>query len=104
MQRILVFKPSRIANGCLSLGHSNTFIPSTLGGSCIDPNTGKEDQTKLKENLNLAITAYMSRVDGCPCGETYIKLVKGSNSDAIQEVNRKVFSFTLKARRRAKMV
>ena len=42
----------QLQNGCLSLGHSNTFIPSTLGGSCIDLNTGEE-------NLNLAITAYM---------------------------------------------
>ena len=40
-----------LQNGCLSLDHSNAFIPSTLGGSYIDPNTGKE-------NLNLAIMAY----------------------------------------------
>ena len=25
-----------LQNGCLSLGHANTFIPSTMGGSCID--------------------------------------------------------------------
>ena len=90
-----------LQNGCLSLGHSNTFIPSTLGGSCIDPNTGKVDQTKLKENLNLAITVYMSRVDGCPCGETYIKLVKGSNSDAIQEVNKSLLVY-LKGSKKSK--
>lgn len=29
-----------LQNGCLSLGHSGTFIPSTLAGSCMDPNTG----------------------------------------------------------------
>ena len=26
-----------LQNGCLSLGLANTFIPSTLAGSCIDP-------------------------------------------------------------------
>lgn len=29
-----------LQNGCLSRGHSNTFIPSTLAGSCVDPKTG----------------------------------------------------------------
>ena len=67
-----------LQNGCLSLGHSNTFIPLTLGGSCIDKLTGKVDEEKLKENLNLAIDAYISRVDGCPMGNTTIKLYKGS--------------------------
>ena len=59
-----------LQNGCLSLGHSNTFIPSTLGGSCTDPNTGRLNKDKLVENLELAISAYSSRVDGSPCGET----------------------------------
>ena len=90
-----------LQNGCLSLGHSNTFIPSTLGGSCIDPHTGKVDQTKLKENLNLAITAYISRVDGCPCGETNIKLVRGSNSDPVQEVNKSLLTY-LKGSKKSK--
>ena len=92
-----------LQNGCLSLGHSNTFIPSTLGGSCIDPHTGKVDQTKLKENLNLAITAYISRVDGCSCGETNTKLVRGSNSDPIQEVNNNLLTY-LKGSKKSKDV
>lgn len=29
-----------LQNGCLSLGHANTFIPSTLAGSCIDQDSG----------------------------------------------------------------
>ena len=28
-------------NGCLSLGHASTFIPSTLAGSCLDPESQK---------------------------------------------------------------
>ena len=57
-----------LQNGCLSLGHANTFIPSTLAGSCIDNDNGGIDESKLKENLELAITAYISRTNGCPCG------------------------------------
>lgn len=30
-----------LQNGCLALGHSNTFIPSILAGSNVDPNTAK---------------------------------------------------------------
>ena len=36
-----------LQNGCLSLGHSNTFIPSTLAGSCIDVETGKNSEAKV---------------------------------------------------------
>lgn len=72
-----------LQNGCLSLGHANTFIPSTLGGSCIDQKTGKVDEDKLKRNLSLAIEAYISRVDGSPCGETKIQLFKGSDLNSI---------------------
>ena len=66
-----------LQNGCQ---HANTFIPSTPGGSCLNPDTGSIDQHKLKQSLDLAITAYISRVDGCPCGETTIKLFRGSDS------------------------
>lgn len=75
-----------LQNGCLSLGHANTFIPSTLGGSCIDSQTGKVDEHRLKQNLSLAIDAYISRVDGTPCGETNIKLFEGSDSSGIQSI------------------
>ena len=61
-----------LQNRCLSLGHANTFIPSTLSGSCVDLNTGTVNLSILKENLNQAITAYISRVIGCPCGDPVI--------------------------------
>jgi len=51
-------------NGCLSLGHVNTFIPSTLKGSCINVETGM---------FYVAIDAYIFRIDGIPCGDTTIQ-------------------------------
>lgn len=42
-----------LQNGCLSRGHSNLFIPSTLSGSCIVD--GKIDNDILCKNLDLAI-------------------------------------------------
>ena len=48
-----------LQNGCLAHVHSNTYIPSTLAGSCMDPTTGKIDEEKLKQNLSLAIDAYI---------------------------------------------
>ena len=38
-----------LQNGCLSLGHSNTFIPSTLAGVCTDPDTGAVNQEILRK-------------------------------------------------------
>ena len=52
-----------LQNGCLSLGHTNVFIPSTLNGSCVDPNTGDINIEKLKAKLNKAIDVYINRVD-----------------------------------------
>jgi hypothetical protein len=92
-----------LQNGCLSLGHANTFIPSTLGGSCMDPKTGKVDKQKLEHNLSLAIDAYISRVDGSPCGETNIKLFRGSDSSNIQSVCAGLNIF-LKGSKKAKLL
>ena len=52
----------KLQYGCLSLGHANTFIPSSIGGSCMDETTGEIDPEKLKRNLNLAIDAYINRM------------------------------------------
>ena len=62
-----------LQNGRLSRGHSNTFILPTLGGSCYDESTGSVDRSKLARNMDLAIDAYISRVNGCSCGEITIK-------------------------------
>ena len=37
-----------LQNGCLSLGHANTFIPSTLAGNSMDPETGTVNEEVLK--------------------------------------------------------
>ena len=67
-----------LQNGCLSRGHSNLFIPSTLAGNYIVG--GQIDQNILKESLNLAIDVYLDRVNRCPCGDGVIELFKGANS------------------------
>ena len=77
----------------VSRGHANTFIPSTLGGSCVDPVSGSIDEQKLKHNLDLAIEAYVNRVDGCPCGNTILQLFKGSNSSELQSKSKKLDVF-----------
>ena len=74
-----------LQNGCLALGHSNLFIPSTLNGSCLDSKTGKVNDNKLKENLNDASNVYISRVNKSPCASTQIHLYKGTDSSTYQE-------------------
>ena len=61
-----------LQNGCLALAHANVFIPSTLGGSCMDG--CKVNKDKYEENMNLATEVYINRVNGCPCGDTVIHL------------------------------
>ncbi|CAH3186929.1 unnamed protein product [Porites lobata] len=52
-----------LQNGCLALGHTNLFIPSTLNGSCL---TFPVDQNMLRKNLESAIDVHISRVGGAP--------------------------------------
>lgn len=73
-----------LQNGCLSLGHSNLFIPSTLHGPCFDKTTGKINEEAVKRNLSLAIDAYIHRVDKSPCADTVINLFKGPSSEEFQ--------------------
>lgn len=61
-----------LQNGCLALGHSNLFIPSTLNGSCLD------------SKLNDAIDIYISRVNKSPRANTKIHLYKGTDSSCYQ--------------------
>ena len=44
-----------LQSGCLSRGHSNLFIPSTLGRSCIDPLTGHVNEGLLSHNITLQL-------------------------------------------------
>lgn len=78
-----------LQNGSLSLGHANTFIPSTLNGSCLNPETGSIDES----NFSSAIDAYISRVDNCPCGGSSINLFRGSDSEEFQNVSQSLDIF-----------
>ena len=75
-----------LQNGCLAQAHSNVFIPSTLGGSCFNSDTGTIDHNQLKENLELATDVYINRYNQCPCGDTVIQLYRGANSYKWQEL------------------
>ena len=52
-----------LQNGCMALTHANVFIPSTLGGTCMDINTGKTDEQKYENNMELATDVYINRVN-----------------------------------------
>ena len=73
-----------LQNGCLAQGHANLYIPSTLNGSCME--NGKVNHKKLSENLNDAIDVCISRVNGCPCGDTQVHLFKGPESKENQKL------------------
>ena len=90
-----------LQNGCLALAHANLFIPSTLGGSCIDTKTGKVNREKYIANMNLATEVYISRVNGAPCGDGIIHLFKGADSSKNQ-VERKFLIQFLKGTKQQK--
>lgn len=80
-------------NGCLSLAHSNLFIPSNLSGSCFNSETGKVDKEKLKTNMQLATEIYIQRVNNAPCGDTVIRLYPGADSGSNQELREHVLAY-----------
>ena len=71
-----------LQNGCLALGHANTFIPSTLNGSCVQ--NGKVSEEILKKSSHLEIDVCISHIDKCPCAGTVINLYKGACSTDLQ--------------------
>ena len=82
-----------LQNGCLTLAHSNLFIPSNLNGSCFDAVTGKVDQLKLKANMDVATNIYICRTNGAPCGNTTIQLFRGANSSSFQDKRKEILVF-----------
>ena len=76
-----------LQNGCLALGHSNLFIPSTINGSNFD-NNRKLDRTKLKQNLEAAIDVYIGAVNGSPCGNKPMHLVKEPMMSYLRSIKR----------------
>ncbi len=65
-----------LQNGCLSRGHSNTFIPSTLCGSPYSEDGGFNEEI-YKANMSAAVNQYIARVDGTPCMKTVIHHSRG---------------------------
>lgn len=82
-----------LQNGCLALGHTNLFIPSTLRGSPFSPETGELDMERVRRNLELATSIYIDRVNHSPCGETVLQLYKGSDSAEWQEKRQHLLLF-----------
>ena len=74
-----------LQNGCLALGHTNLFIQSTLGGTVFNPDTGKVDDSLLRENMEVATSVYIDRVNNSPCGNTVIHLYRGADSSSEQK-------------------
>ena len=50
-----------LQNGCLALAHTNLFIPSTLGGSVVNADSGAVD---MASNLESATSVYIDRING----------------------------------------
>lgn len=80
-----------LQNGCLALAHANLFIPSTLGGSCMD--SGTINKEKYERNMNLATEVYLNRVNKCPCGDTVINLYEGADSTAEQQKRKYILQY-----------
>ena len=69
-----------LLNGCIAIGHSNLFIPSTILGSNLGADGGI-DKEKLKANLNAATNVQLNSVSGTKCAGNLISLVKGVDNN-----------------------
>ena len=68
-----------LLNGCLAVGHSNVFIPSTIFGSNLS--TDGIDHEKLLANLDAAADVYINTMTGTKCAGNPIVLVKGAKNE-----------------------
>ena len=73
------FNRVELLNGCLTVGHSNVFIPSTILGSNF--NAEGIDQDRLESNLGAATETYINTVSGTKCSGNPILLLKGCRDD-----------------------
>ena len=89
-----------LQNGCLTRGHSNLFIPSTLAGSCTE--TVQINEDILKQSLELAIEVYIKHVDQSPCGESVIHLFRGADSSTDHHKTRDYLKIFLKGSKKSK--
>ena len=78
-----------LLNGCISVGHSNVFIPSTLHGPCYTAE-GSIDEEKVKLNQDTATDVYIDRVSGATFNGKEIHFTKGaSDAQAIYNQSRR---------------
>ena len=78
-----------LLNGCISVGHSNVFIPSTLNGPCYT-DEGSIDDEKVKLNQDIATDVYIDRVSGSTFNGKEIYFTKGaSDAQAIYNQSRR---------------
>ena len=89
-----------LQNGCLSKGHSNLFIPSTLGGEPYNED-GQFEPDKHKDNMKKALEMYIERVNGTPCMNTSIQLYQGATDSNLTERRNRLLIF-LKGSAKAK--
>ena len=68
-----------LLNGCLTVGHSNVFIPSTILG--LNRNTDGIDNEKLQANLDAASDVYINTMTGTKYASNPIVLVKGARNE-----------------------
>ena len=84
-----------LQNGCLSRGHSNLFIPSTLCGEPYDED-GQFDDSRHRENMEAALQQYIARVlhgVPTPCMGTTISLHRGVGSHDLLERRKRLLVF-----------
>ena len=91
-----------LQNGCLSRGHSNTFIPSTLHGTPYSQH-GEFDKEIHRKNLSAALDQYISHVDGTPCMKTVIHLTRAAENHVFVERRKNLLVF-LKGSKKDKML
>ena len=70
-----------LLNGCIAVGHSGVFIPSTIHGSNVDEASGDIDREKLNLNLKTAMEVYLDRVNGTTFAGKQITFLRGAADD-----------------------
>jgi len=92
-----------LLNGCISVAHSNVFIPSTLNGPCYAAD-GLIDEQKVKLNQDTASDVYIDRVSGATFNGREIFFTKGaSDANAVNnQTRRKHLLVYLKGSRKEK--
>ena len=82
-----------LQNRCLSLAHSNLFIPSNLNWSCFDPATGNLNKEWLRANMNLATDKLYQKSEWCSLRWNTDTSLQGADSSQLQELRKHLLTF-----------